>query len=460
MTDHKVPILGGRHLQTLLLFLAVVIMYATRQNASVSLVAMTDAKTTNPNFHEFNWNEKQKSYIQSSFFFGYTFSQIPGGYAARRAGVKMTLFIGIFTSSVLGLLLPICVFWGGWQIYCAIRILQGIFQGVLFPCIYQHLAKWSPVEERNRLGALSHSGLQCGMIVATYVTGMIAGSSLGWPGVFYVYSGVGIAFSLIWFIFAENTPAEAKFITAAERSYILTSQAYVEFGQRKKKIPVPWKALLTSGPLISLLVVRLCDDWGYDTMMSQVPAFLHGVLKMNITNNALYSTLPYVAMWVFSYIYMISADVVLQNNWTSLLVLRKTVNTISMWGPAALLIAIGFLDENHRTLTLIFMILTVGLNGGHTIGNLMNQIDLSPNHAGILMALLNSLASIVRVICPIVIGIIVNDETSRSQWQTVFIVAAAVIFLGNLQFLFFAQTKEQPWNDENFVHEVKIRETS
>ncbi|XP_055838550.1 putative inorganic phosphate cotransporter isoform X1 [Episyrphus balteatus] len=452
MIENKGPLIGARHLQTLLLFLAIAVNYATRLNIAVSLVAMTDAKTTNPNFYEFDWTEKQKSYILSSFFWGYTVSQIPGGYAARRFGVKKTILIATFIGALLGLAIPFCVFWGGWQIFSVIRILQGLTQGILFPCVYQHLAKWSPEKERNRLGVLAHSGIECGTIVAMYLTGMVAASDLGWPGISYVFSGIGIVFSLFWLIFAENTPADSKFITAAERSYIISSQASVEDAQRKKKnIPVPWKAILTSVPFISVFIAKVCDTCGFMTMQAQIPSYLHGALKMEITNNAFYSALPYMTMLLCLFIFMISADVVLKKKWASLLVVRKTCNTIAMWGPAALLIGIGLLNETQRTLAITFITLNVGLNAGHVIGNLLNLIDLSPNHSGILMAFANTFVSIIALVSPLVVGMIVHDVNDRSQWQIVFWIAAGLFILGNLQYLFFAQTDTQPWNDEDFM---------
>ncbi|XP_055838549.1 putative inorganic phosphate cotransporter [Episyrphus balteatus] len=448
----KGPILGARHLQTLLLHLAMGICYVSKIYIGIALVAMTDAQTTNPNFPEFDWDEKQRSYILSSFFWGSSISQIPGGYVAKRFGVKASLVIGIFASGIFGLSVPFCVTWGGWKIYCAIRVCQGLCQGILFPCIYQHVALWSPVEERNRLGALSLMGIQTGTIVAMYVTGMIAASDLGWPGISYVFSGTEIVFSLLLLIFAENTPANAKVITDAERKYILNSQESVNNAQeRKKNVKVPWKAILTSGPFISLLVVRTCDSWGYSTMMAQIPAFLHGALKMEITKNALYSALPYVATFVLSFVFMILADVILNHKWISLLVLRKVFNTIAMWIPAAFLIGIGFLSESQTVLAVAFLTMSVGLNSGATIGSNMNGIDLAPNHIGILMGLVNSMSSVIRIVSPIVVGIIVSDDTNRSQWQIVFLLTAGFYILGNLQFLLFAQATVQPWDSEDFM---------
>ncbi|XP_055838547.1 putative inorganic phosphate cotransporter [Episyrphus balteatus] len=451
-TASKGPTLGARHLQTLLLHLSLAICFVSRIHIGIALVAMTDAQTTNPNFPEFDWNEKQKSYILSSFFWGCTISQIPGGYATKRFGAKASLIIGIFLNGILGLLVPFCVFRGGWKIYCVIRVLQGLCQGILFPCVYQHLAIWSPMKERNRLGPLSLMGMQTGTIVSMYVTGMIAASNLGWPGISYVFSGSEIVFSFLLLIFAENSPADAKFISEAERKYILSSQSNTENTlDKKKSITVPWKAILTSVPFISLLIVRTCDSWGFSTMQAQIPAYLHGVLKMEIKKNAFYSALPYVATTALSFVFMILADIILNNKWISLLVLRKTFNTIAFWVPAAFLVGIGFLSESQTVLAVVFITMNVGLNSGATIGSSMNGIDLSTNHIGILMGIVNSLSSIVRIVSPIAVGLIVNDETNRSQWQIVFLITAGLFFLGNLQYLFFAQTDVQPWDSEDFL---------
>lgn len=44
------PLIGIRHLQALLLFLAIVVNYTARLSVSVAVVAITDAATTNPDF--------------------------------------------------------------------------------------------------------------------------------------------------------------------------------------------------------------------------------------------------------------------------------------------------------------------------------------------------------------------------------------------------------------------------
>lgn len=38
------------------------------------------------------------------------------------------------------------------------------------------------------------------------------------------------------------------------------------------------------------------------------------------------------------------------------------------------------------------------------------------------------------------------------QWRTVFFIASFVYFIGNLLFVIFSRTEEQPWNDAQKVH--------
>ncbi|XP_055918871.1 putative inorganic phosphate cotransporter isoform X2 [Eupeodes corollae] len=401
---YKGPLLGARHLQAILINLAMLTSYLQRVNISVTLIAMTDSKTTNPYFHEFDWNEKERSYIISSFFWGYILTQFPGGFMSRKLGVKATIMIAMLGSSVLNLLISVSVPWGQWQVYCVIRFGQGI----------------------------------------------IAASDLGWPGISYVYGGFGIGFCVIWMIFAENSPSVARFITADERKYIISSQAGTG-GETKPTVPIPWKAIFTSVPFISLLVVRIGHNWGSSTMQTQTPAYLHGVLSMSIVSNAFYSSLPHLAAWILSFVYFTIAELVLQKKWASLSVVRKTINTISMWIPALLLIGIGFLDEKQKALAIVLLTLNEGLNSGNTVGSLLNLIDLSPNHTAILTAVLNCITNIIPMITPLVVGIIVYDETQRTLWQIVFVIASAFFFFGNLQYLFFAATNVQPWNDGEFL---------
>ncbi|XP_055921198.1 putative inorganic phosphate cotransporter [Eupeodes corollae] len=450
-TIFKGPTLGVRHLQAFLMFLSIVVNYVAKFNISVAVVAMTDSASANPNFDEYDWTIAEKSYILSSFFWGYAITQFPGGYLCRYIGAKWTMLISTVGSAVFAIVTPPLIPIGGWKLFCAIRVVQGLFQGFLFPAIHAHLAKWAPVEERNRLGALSNTGIECGTLLAMSISGVIASSSMGWPGISYVSGGIGLIWCVIWVIFASDTPAESRFISESEKNFIMASLNQQQKGTIVKSIPVPWKAMLSSLPFWALLVARCAEAWGLSTLQTQIPSYMSGVLLMDIKSNALYSSLPYLAMWIMSFVYLISSEVILKKDWLSLTALRRTFNSIACWIPALGLVGIGFLGEKHKTLAIILMTVTVGLNSAATIGSALNTIDLSPNHAGVIMGIVNSAANCVPIITPLLVGVIVVDSHARTEWQVVFIISAVVFFFGNLFYIVFGSTDLQPWNDENFL---------
>ncbi|XP_013099209.2 putative inorganic phosphate cotransporter [Stomoxys calcitrans] len=446
----KGPKIGMRHVQSFLLFFGFMSIYISRMNIGVALVAMTNANTTNPDFVEFNWTQKEISYILSSFYWGCFITQFPGGNICKYFGVKKSLGWATFISAILCAITPRCVMWKGWPAFCVIRSLQGLSQGLIYPSVVQHLANWSPLQERNRLGAFSFTGVECGVVLALSLSGIIAKGPMGWPGISYVSAGLCFTWCLLWLILGANSVRESRFISQAERLYIESSMANVSNTQ-KSKIPTPWRAILTSVPFLSLVVARCSQHYGVSTLQTQTPAYLHGVLKMQIKSNALYSALPFLACWCTSYLYIFMGDVLRSKGILKLTALRRTFSIMASWIPAMALVALGFMNEQRRTWALVIMTLGVAANSGKIMGICLNNIDLSPNHAGVLMSLTTTPASLMPLISPLVVGVVVSDRTSPHQWQIAFGIAAAIFFLGNLVYISLGTTETQPWNDEYYL---------
>jgi len=200
-----------------------------------------------------------------------------------------------------------------------------------------------------------------------------------------------------------------------------------------------------------LLCARCAEGWGLSTMQAEIPSYFNGVLNMDIKHNAFFSALPFLAMWIFAYIFLIIADVLLDKGVLSLTALRKTFNSIAFWTATAALIAIGFLDAHQKTGAICLMTVAVGLNSGATLGSSLNTIDLSPNHAGILMGMVNTIANFIPIVTPLFVGLIVKDKHDRTQWQMVFIVAAVIFFFGNLVFIIFGTAVAQPWDASDYL---------
>ncbi|XP_055837631.1 putative inorganic phosphate cotransporter [Episyrphus balteatus] len=454
--NDKEPAFGIRHLQCALIFFGQAVAYMLRVNMSVSIVAMTD-KTTNSDFDVFTWSEKTKSLILSSFFWGYVITQVPAGQLAQRYGAKLVLFWGITICSVLAILTPVCARLGGSPLVCTLRVIQGLCQGCLLPSTHNLISKWAPVAERGRLGTISYSGGQFGTALMLCISGELAASIMGWPSTFYFPGGVGIIWAILWYFFSSSSPAESHLISEDERLYIEMIPANGVPNkindEKKPKLVTPWKEIWTSCPFYVLLFVHCANNWGFWTLLIEIPTYLKNVIGMDIKNSALLSSLPYWVMFLLSYFFLFLSEILDKKKGRDLAFSRKFFNSMGHWVQMLGLIGLGYVDGNNPTIAVALLTLTVGMNASCYLGFLINHIDLSPNFAGTLMGITNGIANIMSIFAPLTVGVIVDDEKDPAQWRIIFLIAASFFFVGNLMFVIFGKCETQPWNEPKITDE-------
>ncbi|CAO1408559.1 unnamed protein product [Diamesa hyperborea] len=439
---------GFRHLQAFLLFLCLTITYAQRVNLSVAIVAMTDRNATNPDFEEYHWGEKEKSLVLSSFFWGYVFTQVPGGQLAKKYGGKIMLLVSLFLCSLLNLLTPKFASFGGWPAVVGLRVVQGLCQGVIFPSTHTLLAKWAPPSERGTIGTYCYAGSQFGTVVMLAVSGVLAESTMGWPSIFYVSGVAGLVWSIIYFFYGASSPSDCdNRISPDEKVFIESS---LQTSDRDQSIPLktPWKSLFTSPPMIALIIVHSAHNWGFWTILTEIPSYMKNVLDFNIKKNALLSALPYSVMMIMSLILSPLADYLNNKRILRVEFSRKLFNTIGLWGPMLALIALAFISSKEQsTLAVTLVTIAVGINAATYLGFQINHIDLAPNHSGTLMGITNCSANIMSIIAPLLVGALLQDATDPKQWMLIFFIAAGIYFVGNLQFIIFGKASVQKWNE-------------
>jgi len=121
------------------------------------------------------------------------------------------------------------------------------------------------------------------------------------------------------------------------------------------------------------------------------------VLKFKIKENGLYSTLPYVAMWIMSIIFGTISDWMLTKKWISLTNSRKLFTTLSFTVPGVFLVIASFSGCDRMQAVLMFTV-AMGFMGAYYSGMKANNLDLSPNFAGAIMAISNGIGAIVGII--------------------------------------------------------------
>lgn len=182
----------------------------------------------------------------------------------------------------------------------------------------------------------------------------------------------------------------------------------------------PWKSIFTSLPVLAIAVAHIGYNWGFWLLLTEMPTFVHTVLKFKLKEDGLLSASPYLAMFLLQIPVSYAADLMNKRKITSMTVSRKMWNTISMWGSAVGLIALGYYTDN-ATLTIIVYVFTVAIGCSSNAGYSINTMDLSPNYAGLIMGITNTVSAFGGIAAPLFVGSIIKDEVNTSILYKYFI---------------------------------------
>ncbi|KAJ9574847.1 hypothetical protein L9F63_007972, partial [Diploptera punctata] len=111
-------------------------------------------------------------------------------------------------------------------------------------------------------------------------------------------------------------------------------------------------------------------------------------------------------------------------------------------GPAIGIVAASYAGCN-KTATVALITCATGLMGTFYPGMKVNALDLSPNYAGTVMAIVNGIGAISGIVTPYLVGVLTPDSTV-TQWRDVFWIVFAVFFTTNTLYLFMASGEMKP----------------
>ncbi|CAG5122798.1 unnamed protein product [Candidula unifasciata] len=451
----------ARHMLAVMAFLGFFNVYCLRVNLSVALVAMVnvthkdssnvsvstecpDSDTGNSSSRvstgEFNWDQQMQGNILGAFFYGYIVTQLPGGWLASRFGGKRLFGYGVLCTSVLTLVTPIAARYSVYLLI-AVRVLEGIGEGVTFPAMHAMWGSWAPVWERSKLVAFTYAGAQLGTVFSLPISGILCDSDVagGWPSVFYVFGALGCVWFIAWMLLTHDTPAKHPRISTSERDYIESSVGTQE------RVPTPWKKIFTSSAVWGLAVAHFSSNWGFYTLLTCLPTYMKNILKFDMTENGILSAIPYAACWAVQNISGFTADYLRSHGYLSTGNTRKLFNTLGTVIPALMLVTVGFVGCDH-VLAMVFLTLSVGFVGCTMAGYNVNHLDIAPKFAGILCGITNGLATIPGFVGPAVVGYLTNNNETRHQWQIIFYITGVIYFIGAFSFIVFAKGEEMPWS--------------
>ncbi|GMT35940.1 hypothetical protein PFISCL1PPCAC_27237, partial [Pristionchus fissidentatus] len=456
-SEYSTPVkwrMQRRHIVALFAFLGFANIYAMRADLSVAIVQMTtgtkrikDGSLSNLYGEFSSWSPMVQGAVLGSFFFGYIITQIPGGFLSHRFGGKIVFLVGVFGTTVFTLLTPPFAKLG-YVILIIARFVEGMFEGVTYPAMHVMWSHWAPTLEKTKLATFAFAGSYFGTVIAMPLSGYI-GHNLGWPFIFYFFGLMGLLWCFFWEKKIADLPTADPDITTDELTLLqrdaISHNTYI----------VPWRFIVQSKPVWAIIAAHTCQNWGFYTMLTNLPKILEDLASYELEKAGVVSGLPYFIM---------GATLLWSGQFADYLRKEKGMETVLVrryfccggFVLQAVCLIFASLAKGNTSLLVASLTLSIGGGGFTWAGFSVNHLDIAPQYAGHLMGVSNTVATLPGMISPLIVGSMVAIG-SASEWNFIFYVCSGIYLLGAAVYWKWSSGEVESWaaDQSPFVREMQ-----
>lgn len=486
----RIPV---RWLVLLLILAATSVEYVCRYNINVSMVAMVkELNMTNedamrdtcpvppdfgnvskPHAHgSYDWDARTQGIILGAFFYTYTAMQIPSGRIAEEFGGRWVVSFSLFGSGILNLLTPLLSVSVTWMVIS--RVTLGVLQCGLFPSCFSIIFNWFPQKERSIGYSVMEIGTMLGSVWAAAMAGYLAehGFAGGWPSTFYVSGLIAILAAFVWTPYVTSTPEDHWMISVSEMKDIRKEWRTVKSGQeedvthkrRRKRRPVPWKAIFTNQAVLANVFSKFFLRWTFYTLVMKLPTYLNDVLHMSPTKNGMVNASMYLVSMLPMLFVGYASEHMISRGFCNRTQCRKIFVGTASVGSAICLACVPSFGCNNTAVIGLLLLGNV-FQALDAAGNIPNPGELSKNYATTVFAIVNMLNTSTGFIVPYLIGLILENGKAEHKdpvqvWSIVFYLASGLALLSGLIYSLFGSGERQAFDleDDDEVIETLLDE--
>lgn len=238
---------------------------------------------------DLNITPKEYSYITGAFQLAYTIFQPIVGWFVDVIGLRIGFAIMVVIWSVM------CVLHAGagaWIHLAILRFVMGGAESVVAPANAKVISLWFPKKERAIANGWSMVGFSLGAMIAPPLIYTIHQFG-GWQLAFLIPGSLGIIWAGIWlFFFGE--PSKSRFISEAEKKYILSEQDDSE-SQQNKNIWVALKQVVSKKKFYGIAIPAFLAEPAWAAVNFWVPYYLLTERGMQLKEMAMFVWIPFLA---------------------------------------------------------------------------------------------------------------------------------------------------------------------
>lgn len=402
------------------LFFGTCMLYSTRTTMPLLVPAVAAER---------KWSKTDSGTVLSSFFWGYTLTQVLGGYLSDKFGGERVIFLAAIGWSLITFAMPsiILIAPSVWNLsipfIVVVRIINGACQGVHFPSMISVTSQNLSANERTSFFSM----LTAGSAVGTLSTGILGSFILdyfGWPAVFRVIGFLGLSWALFMRYYTMSNDRN-RVINLSVPNRICSKLGTED--------SVPWLKILVKPSLWACVVAHACEMNCFFVLLSWLPTYFHELHPQ--AQGWVVNMIPWLALPPTTLLAKQMTDCLSTRGW-SLSNIRKLIQSCCFLGQNfALFIMSRTTDFNT---SLICMTIIIGSTGFHNSAVTVNPQDLAPSYSGSVFGLMNTVGAIPGFLGVYLAGHIL--ELTQS-WPAVFSTAAAINTAGWIVFSLFGSAE-------------------
>jgi MFS transporter, ACS family, glucarate transporter len=368
----------------------------------------------------------QMGYVFSAFYLAYALFEIPTGWWGDRVGTRSVLTRIVCWWSTFTVLTGLAF---SYPSLVVIRFLFGSGEAGAWPNVARTFSRWFPREERGRAqGVFFMSAHLAGGLTPMLVTLLLGW--FNWRSLFALFGSIGFVWSLAWYRWFRNSPAEHPAVSVAERELIESS-----LGAHTGRAlgAADWKRLLANRTVVCLCLMYFTQAFGGTFYVTWLPTYLAARGLTGMTAGVL-AGLPLVLSAVADVTGGIATDRAARR--FGLRPGRISIGGGALAAAGAFTIASAFVASPVAAAVLIAL---GGASSNFLLGAAWGTcLDIGGRRSGAVSAAMNTSGQVGSILSPILVAEVVRRS---AQWSAPLYLAGVLFLLGAVCWLWVDPTK-------------------
>ncbi len=355
-------------------------------------------------------------WVTGLFTVSYALFEIPSGALGDRIGprrvlTRIVLWWSGFTS-ITGLA-------AGFQSLLLVRFLFGMGEAGAYPNAGIVIARWFPLHERGRAFGIVLMAGQFGSALAPLLVVPIQ-IRYGWRASFFVFGILGAVWSLVWYRWFRDSPAENPRVSREE---LEETRSLIP----KASHALPWALALRSGNLWTVMSLAFCYLYTLYFFQSWLPTYL--VKGRGFTEKDLLLTAaPFLAGALGNLGGGLASHALVKR--VGLKLGRRIPGVVGLWTSAACMLATLF-THSPTTAMILLSIAFAGITFQQpTVFAVC--LDMGGEYSGAVVGAMNTAASAGAFVGSVAFGYLVERS---GGYDVPFIPMVALLVVGGLLWL-------------------------